>query len=527
MCLTALALAALSAPGHGATPATTLQPLSSTAECNRCAGFLLPGRFTPHPESFYRIDSDLPEIILSIGTLYSTRAVLPPMHTKDGRDIPESQRTQRAAPGLADARPFTAIDDSFEVFFYHMSNPAPDGMDARHGPQIVVPGDTRSRRVVVLATNTGPHAVDVRPRQIVEADGTMAKVDGPESRLAVRMLEDDWDRPLESVRIAPGQSRVIAYSQRLSVPGDQLRRADGTPDPDATASDFVSATVRAEVSHAPGEHSGGQRPALQVCVVAVPSDIPLGAALDRAAAAQMDRGARSGEGAMDLTIPPPACHVRRVVGVFENFLWTADPITLDASTLSEHRGGLFFLMALPRVQSVGCESARQTRDMLRHPGFVHADTIGNYQIETLLTLTLENRSDKPRRVDLRFGKQDADIGLAWQIHVSEPTPLSAPAAPRTRDQLASLPALVQWAGGWRKDDLPDNTRSLLLQRTRPHDASPNAAPDPLGAIATGEADLITVEPGRSRVVSIRLMVVGTSSLPYHIHVVDADASAPK
>ena len=461
---------------HGAPPlkpVTPLTPLSGADPCTRCAGYLLPGRAEPNPDAVYRIDSDLPEMLMSTGVLYSTAPVLPEFLTKGGEPVIESQRRQRNLG-------FTTIDDRFEVFVYHLNyeGQAP-----------------RSRRVLVHARNTGDSPVTIKPRQIMESRGVMAKADGPESRMSVRMLANRWDRVLDRVSISPGEGRVIAWSPRLSVldaPAD---------DPDVSPSDFFTGMVQGEFEHAAGETV---KPSIEVAVVAIDAATPRDG-FDRACVEAMGRGAQSGEEGMDLQIPPPACHVRRVGGVSWSFLWRSDEMVIDVSALPRATkpfgpAGLSFLMAAPAVQTKDCPQARQTGDMLLHPGYVHADTVGNYQVEYLVTFTLVNpgSSGDASLVDLRFGKHDADIGLAWQFQIGK--------APATREQLASRPLYVQWAGPWRKDDLADDTRSFF------------APVKGLAEEAAIESPLALV-PGERTTVTLRLMPVGTSSLPFHIHVV--------
>jgi hypothetical protein len=470
---------------------TELVKLESLRSCDRCAGYLMPGRIEASPETVYRVDSDLPEIFLSTGVLYTTRAELPEFSTNDGKAVPREMRLQRNAG-------FAGIDGSFEVFVYHMSNPALD--EAPTGP--------RERRVVVYAKNVGDAAAVLKPRQIMEARGTMAKADGPESRLAYRAMEDRWERMMDGVQLEPGKGDVIAWTPRLSVKG-----ATGK---DETGSDFVTGLVRVEVERANNEENPPPTPSLgegalrqdpppapslgegerrrgvfEVSVIAIDGAVEA-EDFGSAAEALLDVGARSGEGAMDLTVPPPECHVRRVVGVSKNFLWRSEKVRLDASRLDER--GVSFLMAAPGIQTFGCPAARQTQDLLLSPGFVHPETIGNYMQEYLVTLTLVNPGSAARMVDVRFGKQDADVGVAWQVDVGDRA--------ATREALMEYPTLVEWAGGWRKDDLPDNTRSFFMNDS-----------------ARNEAQWIEVPAKSEKTVTIRMMPVGTSSLPFEVRVV--------
>lgn len=350
-----MALLTLTAGSFGQTPPMPIQPAPQPSPCTRCAGWILPGKLEPIPEHPYRIDSDLPEMFTSLGVLYSTRATLPPFRAKSGEPVPESQRKQRNLG-------FRTIDAGFEMFLYHLSY-------AGDGP--------RDRRLTVYVTNRGSATVTVRPSQIIEARGTMATFDGPESRLAVRTLQGQWDHPVPEVRIPPAAGRVIAWTPRIS----DTQAPSG--DADRFTEDFVTGIVRAQVSSPAAAD-------LEVAVIAVAGDTPVEALTD-ASKALLDVGANSAE-TMDLSIPPPECHVRRVSGVSRNFLWRSADTLIDLSSLpntplmlkdgkgASHAGppGIGLLMTAPRVQTADCPDARQTGDMLLHPGYVHPETIGNY-----------------------------------------------------------------------------------------------------------------------------------------------------
>lgn len=513
---------------------TALMKLSGSDECSRCAGYLLPGTLRKHPSMLYRVDSDLPEIFVSTGTLYTTATVLPAFLTKSGEAVRDWQRTQRPSREASLlSRQFTAIDGDFEIFLYHMSNPA-----------IVGKGETsaepRRRRVVVLAKNIGRGQVELRSKQIMEAGGTMAKADGPESRLAARVLADSSWTAMGTVVIGPGESRVIGRSPKLSGTAEQV--AQGKPE-DETTSDFFTGIVRGAYA---GESSRFQesnvKKPLELSVVAIDASTPENQ-IERAAIEASARGARSGEGAMELNIEPPKCHLRRVVGVSPAVVWEGDRVVIDAATLSQFgaaaatekpadvkphaepdalRGegeaitkrsedrkrwpgdirGVAFLMAAPKMQTLECPQARQTAPMLHYPGYVRDETIGNYHVEYLLTFTITNSGAAPKRVDLRFGKQDADVGLAWQVMLADGVAPQASAG-----ELSQRPVNLQWAGGWRKGDLIDNTRSFFH-------AVKGIEPEP--AVASP----IEIAPGTCKTVMVRMMVVGTSSLPFFVYVVD-------
>ncbi|MFN9976723.1 MAG: hypothetical protein ACK58T_43170, partial [Phycisphaerae bacterium] len=304
----------------------------------------------------------------------------------------------------------------------------------------------------------------------------------------------------DGVRLEPGEGDGIAWTTRLSVKGWKGK--------DETESDFVTGLVRVEVE---GEEAKGdakaerQNPSptpslgegasrhggFEVTVVAIDGAVEA-EDFGSAAEALLDVGARSGEGAMDLTIPPPECHVRRVVGVSKNFVWRSENVRLDASKLDER--GVSFLMAAPGIQTLQCPQAKQTQNLLLSPGFVHPETIGNYMQEYLVTLTLVNPGAAAKMVDVRFGKQDADVGVAWQVDVGDRA--------ATREALMDYPTLVEWAGGWRKDDLPDNTRSFFMNDS-----------------ARNESQWIEVPAKSAKTVTLRMMPVGTSSLPFEVRVV--------
>lgn len=440
--------------------------------CDRCIGGVLRGEFELSNSVPYRVDSDLPEMFTSTGVLYTTRAVLPPFLTKSGVEVAAEQRQQRNLG-------FRTIDASFDVFLYHLSYSG---------------NEPRDRRIVVYAKNLGDRDVSLHTTQMIESAGTMAKADGPESRLAVRSLESRWDREQHS-SIRSGEGRVIAWTPRISdtaAPGN---------DADRSTSDFVTGLVRGMIPESETAH-------LEISVIAVPGETGIGQ-LTEAAQGLLEIGARSAED-MDLNIAPPECHVRRVSGVSRNFLWRSENTVIDVSTLSpdpmswksstgETRtgpAGLAYLMTAPKVQTSACPDARQTMDMLLHPGYVHPETIGNYQTEYLVTFTLENHGDSPKLVDVRFGKFDADIGVAWQYEIGDKA--------KTREELSALPARVQWAGSWRTDDLSDDTRSFFASA----DSGDIARQAP-----------ITVGPRRREIVSLRFVPVGTSSMPFMIFIV--------
>lgn len=427
-------------------PWTPLVALRGSDECSRCAGHLLPGELLPRLDWPLRIDSDLPELFRGVGVLYATTSVLPPFDMQDGRPVPEAMRKQVSAG-------FAGIDGAFEVFLYHFVR---DPEDAR-----------QPVRIVVHARNLLDEDVLVEPRQSMATDGPFAEIDGPEVQLGRALLCGAWTRPIESVRLAARQGRAIGWTPVLQA---------AEPGADATASGFVNGLVRAELAAASG---GAAR--VEVHVVAVPGSTPIGE-LSAACEALLARGARSQE-TMDLSIPPPKCHVRRVSGVSRNVAWRGGA-RIDATRLGAD--GLSFLMAAPEVQTRECREARQTAPMLLHPPYVHPETIGNYLVEHEVELRLANPGTTPLSLDLRFGKHDADIGLAWQVLVGDELP--------SRAALRAAEVQAGWAGKWKKDDLPDDTRSFLAQR-------------------------IVVPPAGEKVVALRFVPLPSASMPFALKLV--------
>lgn len=444
--------AALSAFAMVATPAvaaTPLVPLASDAECNRCAGYLLPGAPVPSPQTVWRIDSDLPELYNSNGVLYATTSVLPPFDTHKDGPVPVEMRTQRSPSG------FTAIDGSFEVFLYHLSE--------NHAPG-------EKRRIVVLARNSGKSTATVTPRQAIFHGPNSARPGGVESLLGEAVFAEKWETPVVSAAIAPGDSAIVGFTKQLC--------AD-VNGPDTTKAVFVTGTLRAGVASA-----DGTKPALDIFVVSIPGT-PDHSAMKAAALALLGTGANSGETFMDLRIPPPSCHVRRVVGVAPNVLWKSGDVTLDVAALPGD--AVTFPMAVPGVQAVGCETARQTVDLALHPPYVHPDSVGNYMMEYRVDLRLENGGKTPRTADVRFGKTDQKVGLVHQVLAGD--------APAADAALTALPPTITWAGKGSDGVVEPRFDASLL--------------------TAGE---IEIPPGGAKTVSLRLMVLGTSCLPYDLHV---------
>lgn len=186
---------------------------------------------------------------------------------------------------------------------------------------------------------------------------------------------------------------------------------------------------------------------------------------------------------MDLRIESPACHLRRVAGVYRTFRWKG-AATVTAADLATT--DVRFQMALPHAQAANCSDGVQTQQMLLSPPYVRPETIGNYMVQYLVHLTLDNtKGTEPQDFDLRFGKQDASIGLSWQVARGR---LAADAP-----EWKTAPLRDGWAGPWSLNDLSDNTLPFVEEPVR-------------------------VGAGQSQTVSVYFTIAGTSSLPFQIHV---------
>ncbi len=426
-----------------------LRTLGPGGKCDKCSGYLLPGRHVPSQHTVYRIDSDLPELYTSNGVLYTTRQTLPPFKTLKGEDVPLDLRKQVN-------HGFTTIDDSFEVFLYHLSQEQKEG---------------ETRRIVVLVENEGTEPATVIPRESIYHGPNRAQPDSIESELGIDVLTENWRTPYESVTIAPGSSAIISATKQL---------AAGSDGPDTSASPFVTGIIRADVM--PAGLSD-----LVVSVVSIPGNIPEDEYI-LSARTYLDKGANSSEQWIDLTTAPSGCEVRRVVGTAKNVMWESDPMVIDVSKMPVD--DLYFMMAKFAVQSEQCMEARQSTDLLLHPGYVHPDSVGNYMMEYYVTLNLVNRGVISKNIDIQYGKMDAPIGLGWQMIIGEEK--------ASLEELEPLDVEIGWAGMKRAENEPYYKETMLSDGP------------------------IEIKPGQEKWVSMRMMVLGTSSLPYQLHVVDLD-----
>ncbi len=435
---------------------SSLRAIFPTVDCDKCRGYALPGRLTPHPEMKYSIWSDLPEVFCSTGVLYATTAELPAAETGA---LPREMRLQTGDPD------FRAIDDSFEVFLFHTIHHCKPASPAR--------------RIVIYVRNEGEGPVDLYPRQIISTEGRIGTEHQMESELGRRLVAGEWDTPIASARIEPGRGGIAAYSRRFG---------DSSNGPDSSSGQNCFGTARVRVVN---PEASARPTRLHVFVMAIEA-APLEETLARAEAA-LAQGAVSGDTVVDMTTPPSGCQVRRATGVFPSFVWRNHPLTLDAAALPPQ--GLSFLMANWEQGSRGCPETRQTAFLLRHPPYTRPDSIGNYHVDNRLRLRLVNRdAQRPSFVDLRFGKHDADIGLAWRI--------ATEAGEISDEALDQRPVRTGWAG----------PKQAALSRS----------------FLAEDGGVIALAPCETREIALRLLVLGNSSLPYEIFVVPAgeEASAP-
>ncbi len=431
--------------------ATPFVAMQKSKECDKCKGLLLPGRAEPISEFPYTIWSDLPEVFCSSGVLYTTWPQLP---APPSGPPPEPMRLQTSPTG------WTFVDGSFQLFLWHT---------VYHCQPASPP-----KRVVIYARNDGAVPVEIAPAQILLTDGTIGTTHEMESTLGRRVLENAWDRPLETVTIAPGKGGVIGYSKRF---------ADSADGPDQSINQNCLGMFRAEVKASEGGKKGASvakgKPQLTVYVVAIDAAPP--AENQARAEALLNQGAVSGDTIIDMTTPPSGCQVRRQTGVFPSFVWRSAPVVIDAARLTPQ--GLSFLTAAWEQATLGCLEARQTATMLLHPPYTRPDTIGNYMVDYRVTLKVVNSDPVNKRgFDVRFGKDDADIGLAWRVAVGAEAASDA--------EVDARPVRTGWSG--------------------PKQASPSRS------FLAEDGGPIILNPCQSRVITVHFLVLGNSSLPFDI-----------
>jgi hypothetical protein len=365
---------------------------------------------------------------------------------------------------------FTHVPGDFDIFLFHL-----------------IPGTCSpvisDKRIVIHVKNEGTGPIDVNAKQIIVTDGVIGTIHEMESTLGRRELADDWDTTaVGRIQTIPaGGSAVVAYSKRFRSDANNVDRSTNIN---------CFGRVRCAVNNA---NAGTSPTLLHVSVVAIDGSVPVNStALNNAANALLGQAARSGESGIDINTAPTGCQTRRAVGTYDTFLWNtpAGSLTLDASATTTRT----FQMALWQLASGGCPSGQQSITMRRYPGFTRPDTIGNYHVDYRVNVRLVNKSNTTTAaMDLRFGKSNADVGLAWQVATS---PGGSP-FPTTATLLAA-PVRTGWAG-------PNQTATGLTRSFLASDGGP-----------------IVLGPCEARNVSLRFLILGNSSLPFQIHAVPLD-----
>jgi len=416
-------------------------PLGSPSGCDHCLNNLLPGALEAHPHTRYYIESDLPEKLLSTGVLYATTPILPP--DTAGKPI-LAMRTQ------IDSANFTTIDDDFDVFLWHTSSPG---------------GGSAPRRIVIYVRNDGMGSVQLAAQQVMITDGAI-NVMG--ANLASRVMQEDWDVPIAGLTLPAGQGDVVAYSKRF---------AAATNSSDQSTNVNCFGRVRVAVDNSDPVNHPTQ---LSVYVVAIDA-APVTQNKTRAEEL-LGVSAMNGD-PFDLDVPPSGCANRRATGVMETFIWRSEAQAVDVASLVGD--GIRFRMAMADLNAQTCPAGRQTADLVRRPGFVRPDSVGNYMKDYRITLRLVNPDPlTPRTVDIGFTQTGASIGLAWRLVVSDTPPVDA--------EVDAAPVRTGWAGAGQ---------SLLERSFFEADGGP-----------------LTIPPCQQRYVGLQFLILGNSSLPFDIRV---------
>ena len=441
--------------GADAEPNHPQVEIGGFSPCHNCLGSILPGVFEDDPETRYFIVSDMPEkfgyptagpITRSDGILYHTKVLLPSF----GTNYPPAPFHEQQVNG------FTTIDDDFEIFIFNIAQP----------------GDTsKPRRIVVHVMNNGAEPVVLNPSQVIITDGTIGTVHQMESDLGRRVYAGEWDTQditnlPDSMTIAPGTGAVIALSKKFAVAGNSRFKSQNLN---------CFGIVRGLVQ--------GTNPDLTVAIVAIdetsadaaPNLAEINSKTQKLIAANI--GAPELED-FQFDHTPPNCTLRRSTGVFPHKVWRG-ALGVDVNTLSSDAT---YQMGLDSVRTPDCPELSQTVPALLAPKWLRQESIGNYMVDYRVQVTLSNSGSEARPFDLQFGKANADIGLVYQMAISEAGPVSDSSVD------ASEPK-TSWAGKNQSSPF----KSLL--------------PAP-----------ITLQPGEVRHVGLRFQILGNSSTPFQFRI---------
>lgn len=335
------------------------------------------------------------------------------------------------------------------------------------------PGDgSAPRRIVVYVKNTGTANATVTPKQVMITDGVVGTLHEMETNLGNRVLGNLWDTPVGATVIAPGQGAIVAYGKRFGASSNSS---------DTSANTNCFGKVNVAVS--------GTSPKLKVYVIAIGN----GAISENKTRAEalLNTGAQTGEGSINIAVAPTGCELRRCVGVHDSFVFRSNP-TIDVDAVGTN-GGAQYQMALSDLQSATCGQARQTVPMLLYPGYARPDSIGNYMVDYRVNLRLINKSTvNSKVVDLGFTKPNADMGLTWKVAQGTSAPSDT-----TVDAAA---VRSKWVG-------PNQTARFA-------------------SFLTDDGGPITLGPCSERVVAVRFMILGNSSLPFSLYM-DTRAAGPQ
>jgi hypothetical protein len=270
--------------------------------------------------------------------------------------------------------------------------------------------------------------------------------------------------------IAPGTGAVIALSKKFAVAGNSRFKSQNLN---------CFGIVRGLV--------GGTNPDLTLAIVAIDessADVAPNLAEITSKTENLIAGNIGAPELEDFQFDhtPPSCTLRRSTGVFPHKVWRGT-LGVDVNTLS---GDASYQMGLDSVRTADCPELSQTVPALLAPKWLRQESIGNYMVDYRVQVILSNTGSEPRPFDLQFGKTNADIGLVYQVAVSE-------AGPVTDASVDATVPKTSWAG---------KNQSTLYKSLLP-------AP-------------ITLQPGEVRHVGLRFQILGNSSTPFQLRIPSAE-----
>lgn len=441
-------------------PSGTLNPptveIGGYLPCTSCSASILPGTLEDDPDTKYFLISDMPEkfgypgsgpVTRTDGLLYSTNVLLP----EYGPNYPPAPFNEQRVNG------FTTIDDDFEIFIFNIAQPG-DG--------------SKPRRIVVYAENKGTNPVTIDPRQVIVTDGVIGNVHEMESNLGRRVQEQDWDPQSltnlpPSITINPGEGQIVGLSKKFALIGSGTFRSQNLN---------CFGIVRGFVS--------GTDPNIVLYIVAldeVNTNVAPNISAIKTAAETLIASNIGAPELEDFQFDnlPPGCTLRRSSGVYPHKVFRSN-VVFDLDTLP---GGVTYQMGLDALRTPDCPAMRQSVDALLSPKWLVQESIGNYQVDHRVTFMVENTGSVARSFDLEFGKTNADIGLVYQLAITEALVSDA--------TIDALPAQTSWAG-------PNQSAVFKSLLDEP----------------------LVLNPGEQRFVTMRFQILGNSSTPFQIRIPD-------